>query len=54
MVSVAIKVGNHGNKQNCIQVVFDTYKVGGNKNIGYWKVIQDNWGFHCNKIIQSA
>ena len=26
-------------KQNCIKGVFDTYKEGGNRNIGFWKII---------------
>ena len=34
-----IEFGNHGNKQNCIKGVFDTYKEGGDRNIGFWKII---------------
>ena len=48
-----IEFGNHGNRQNCIKVDFDTYREGGNRNIGFWKTIKENWGFYGNKIIQS-
>ena len=34
-----LKVGNHGNKQNCKNIVFDTYKEGNNTNIDFWKIV---------------
>ena len=34
-----IALGNHGNKQNCINVDFYTYKEVGNRNIGFGKMI---------------
>ena len=30
--SYSIYFGNHGNRQNCVKVVFDTYNECGNKN----------------------
>ena len=30
------------------------YKEGGNKNIGFWKIIYESWGFHGHKLMQSA
>ena len=37
--ALILEFGNHGNKQNCINVVFDTYKEGSNKDIGFGKII---------------
>ena len=34
-----IEFGNHGNKQICIKVVLETNREGGNRNIGFWKII---------------
>ena len=37
--------GNHGNKQNCIKVSFDTYKEDGNRNIGFLENYLGQFGF---------
>ena len=31
--------GNHGNKQNCIKIVFDSHNEGSNKDVGFLKTI---------------
>ena len=46
LYSQFLEFGNHGNNKRCIKAVFDSYKEGNKRNIGFWKIIRDNCGVH--------